>query len=334
MLDFTLMISTPLLMSGAKMPLFPSETLPDLQTLEAFIARLDDYDDPIYHDVFCVAFHTSQPVNKVIALNVRDIDANGSWRVKRGRDIITERTLLLDERSLEITERRGKEACNGVLFPSPVDPCKPISSATVRNAWTATKRALNIKSKGKADPLDPEQAQQFRQHLEQHYPLLYLDIWDLQMDTQQRISDVLPMNTNSIKRNDKVWAFKTIKNAKSQRIPITGDRSREVITRRLRLCKSTDQQLLFPSPVKPTQPITAKSVGRVFKEIGETLKLPATCGTHTPRKTGAYLAFLNGVKIAVIMKLLGHSNIETTMVYLGITDADVAAVRAKISAMI
>ncbi|MEM9603596.1 MAG: tyrosine-type recombinase/integrase [Pseudomonadota bacterium] len=51
--------------------------------------------------------------------------------------------------------------------------------------------------------------------------------------------------------------------------------------------------------------------------------IETTIGTHTPRKTAAYLAYKAGIDIEVIAAWLGHRSTATTRAYLGITQAEI-----------
>ncbi|WP_404361469.1 tyrosine-type recombinase/integrase [Methylotuvimicrobium sp. KM1] len=59
------------------------------------------------------------------------------------------------------------------------------------------------------------------------------------------------------------------------------------------------------------------SVSHVFKEAGDMLGL--TINTHSMRKSRGMAMYKDGVPVEKIAKVLNHSNIRSTLRYLGIT---------------
>lgn len=82
-----------------------------------------------------------------------------------------------------------------------------------------------------------------------------------------------------------------------------------------------DQQInspwLFPSSADYSRHINERQFYKVMAKVGQLLDIDYL-GTHTMRKTGAYLVYQNTHDIAMVMKLLNHSSEEMTLHYLGI----------------
>lgn len=75
---------------------------------------------------------------------------------------------------------------------------------------------------------------------------------------------------------------------------------------------------LFPSFRDPRRHINRKRYYRIMKKVGNKLGLDYL-GTHTMRKTGAYMVYeQTNHNIALVMKLLNHSSEEMTLAYLGL----------------
>jgi integrase len=75
---------------------------------------------------------------------------------------------------------------------------------------------------------------------------------------------------------------------------------------------------LFPSFHDPDKPIGTKQFWRIMKKVGDLLNINYL-GTHTMRKTGAYLVYeQTNHNIALVMKLLNHSSEAMTLAYLGL----------------
>lgn len=87
---------------------------------------------------------------------------------------------------------------------------------------------------------------------------------------------------------------------------------------------------LFPSSQHPTQHVSDKTFYKAMKQAKEATNIQYL-GTHTPRKTGAYLYYRGGFDdvleaknvrpsndIALAMKVLNHSSEGMTLHYLGL----------------
>ena len=63
------------------------------------------------------------------------------------------------------------------------------------------------------------------------------------------------------------------------------------------------------------------AVACAFKAVGDELGIQL--GTHSMRKTRGWLMFSAGVSLEVICKVLNHSSPAVTMVYIGLTQAEI-----------
>lgn len=79
-----------------------------------------------------------------------------------------------------------------------------------------------------------------------------------------------------------------------------------------------NSEWLFPSIKHPDRHITEKQYYKVMAKVGDLLSLPYL-GTHTMRKTGAYMVYEQShYNIGLVMSLLNHSSEEMTLKYLGL----------------
>lgn len=75
---------------------------------------------------------------------------------------------------------------------------------------------------------------------------------------------------------------------------------------------------LFPSLTRKTKSIDEKQFYHVMHKVGELLDINYL-GTHTMRKTGAYMVYeQTNHNIGLVMKLLNHSSEAMTLNYLGL----------------
>jgi integrase len=77
---------------------------------------------------------------------------------------------------------------------------------------------------------------------------------------------------------------------------------------------------LFPSVRDRSRPLSSSYVQREFKALARRIGLRGDAHPHTLRHSFATHLLESGVGIFSIMRLLGHSNIQTTMVYLRVAD--------------
>ena len=75
------------------------------------------------------------------------------------------------------------------------------------------------------------------------------------------------------------------------------------------------------------EPITRCSIDRILKAIAQECGLNIQMSTHTLRKTFAYHQMVmsnnDPRKLLLLSKMLGHSSVQTTMEYIGITGEEI-----------
>lgn len=75
---------------------------------------------------------------------------------------------------------------------------------------------------------------------------------------------------------------------------------------------------LFPSTRSPQKHIDERNYYDIMFKTGKLLNIPYL-GTHTMRKTGAYMVYVqSNYNIGLVMKLLNHSSEQVTLNYLGL----------------
>jgi len=76
---------------------------------------------------------------------------------------------------------------------------------------------------------------------------------------------------------------------------------------------------LFPSCLRPGQPLTTRAYARIVKIWVALIGLdPSAYGTHSMRRTKASLIYKKTKNIRAVQILLGHSKLESTVRYLGV----------------
>lgn len=80
--------------------------------------------------------------------------------------------------------------------------------------------------------------------------------------------------------------------------------------------------------INSDQPLTPKSIDRILKGIASDLGLTLKMSTHTLRKTFCYHQMLisgnDSRKLLLLQKIMGHSSVEQTLDYIGITREEIS----------
>ena len=79
------------------------------------------------------------------------------------------------------------------------------------------------------------------------------------------------------------------------------------------------------------RPLTNQRVQKMLNTIGKKAGLNKRLCPHRLRHTAATLSLKYGANLDYVRRILGHTDIKTTEVYLGICDADVAEAHRKFS---
>ncbi len=158
---------------------------------------------------------------------------------------------------------------------------------------------------------------------------IYIDVWKFGINTALRISDLLAISMDDVRKLDPARPELRIiegKTGKARTITINKG-AQAVINRRLIDCPN--DVWLFQSNYhlnrrdRQTNPkaITRRAVGRVFETVGKLVTPRVYLGTHSMRKTRGFAMHHMGRPIEEICKILNHANTSVTMRYIGL-DAD------------
>ena len=103
----------------------------------------------------------------------------------------------------------------------------------------------------------------------------------------------------------------------------------ELTLRKYLLTRSDASEYLFVGRRKPHSKYENRSIEKMLKMIGERANLPFRLIPHILRHTTATHALQHGMDVTEIQKLLGHSKIDTTMIYAKTSQDDVKANHRK-----
>lgn len=172
-----------------------------------------------------------------------------------------------------------------------------------------------------------EQRDQVEKHLVD-FGEIYRDVWRFGINTALRISDLLNIRMADVAELDPDRPVLTLREGKTGKM-------RHVRLNRAALAVIERRRSTYPAAVwlfqtdspkirkKDPQPITRRSVGRVFEQVGGKIRPRVQMGTHSMRKTRGYAMHEAGRPIEEICKVMNHSHPAITMRYIGITQEDI-----------
>ena len=83
-----------------------------------------------------------------------------------------------------------------------------------------------------------------------------------------------------------------------------------------------------PGQVDKNRPMDKGTFEEIIRNIGKRAGVPNT-HPHRFRRTGATMALSHGMSLITVSKLLGHESVETTQIYLDVTELDLEAEHKK-----
>ena len=140
--------------------------------------------------------------------------------------------------------------------------------------------------------------------------------------TLLRVSDLLALRRNEIFNNDGTIAknayIRDKKTGKPNILYLKPVKQDLIYYFQWLNQKNIYSEWLFPSTKHPDRHITEKQFYKIMAKTGDLLGIDYL-GTHTMRKTGAYMVYeQTNHNIALVMKLLNHSSEQMTLAYLGL----------------
>jgi len=191
------------------------------------------------------------------------------------------------------------------------------------NSIITTKKSAWNKGKlvGQKVPLKLEEIWGIRIRLEIAENIRELALFNLAIDSKLRACDLVNLRVLDVSHGSKVQSRAMVIQRKTNR-PVQFE-----ITKRTRVSlehwigfkglKSDDY--LFKSRLKNSPHLSTRQYARIVESWVKCLGLdPVAYGTHTLRRTKVSLIYKRTKNLRAIQLLLGHSNLESTVRYLGV----------------
>ena len=174
---------------------------------------------------------------------------------------------------------------------------------------------------GQKSPLKLKDIWAIRFHLQQDRRIRDLALFNLAIDSKLRGCDLVDIHVRDISHGKQIMSRAMVMQRKTQR-PVQfelTEPTRDAVALWIAKANLSSEQFLFPSRQKESPHITTRQYARiVHRWVGSIGLDPADYGTHTMRRTKATLIYRRTKNLRAVQLLLGHSNLESTVRYLGI----------------
>lgn len=188
---------------------------------------------------------------------------------------------------------------------------------------------------GAKRPLKPRDVWAIRFYLDEHRRLRDRALFDLAIDSKLRGCDIVRMKIGDIAVGGAIRNRATVMQQKTKR-PVQFElmtEARQTLLAWLNRRGGSMADFIFPSRVNYMGHLSTRQYARLVDEwVGAVGLNVHEYGTHSLRRTKASLIYKATGNLRAIQILLGHSNIENTVRYLGvdIDDAISLAERTEI----
>lgn len=174
---------------------------------------------------------------------------------------------------------------------------------------------------GPQPPLKPHHIWAIRTPLQHDHRVRDLAMFNLAIDSKLCGCDLVRLCVSDVVIGGTVRLRTSIIHQKTGRpVPFElTDPTREALTAWLRRRPSMDAKWVFPSRSHNRDHVTTRQYGRLLDDWVSRIGLdPAPYGTHSLRRTKVALIYKRTGNLRACQPLLGHSELESTVCYLGI----------------
>jgi integrase len=148
-----------------------------------------------------------------------------------------------------------------------------------------------------------------------------LALFNLAIDSKLRASDLVGLKVVDVAQGGRVRSRACIVQQKTQQ-PVQFEitlQTRDALESWLAEQNLSSQDYLFPSRRRDSFHLSMRQYARILKRWITTIGLdPTLYGTHTMRRTKVSLIYRRTKNLRAVQLLLGHTNLESTVRYLGI----------------
>ena len=174
---------------------------------------------------------------------------------------------------------------------------------------------------GQKLPLSMQEIWSIRMRLQNIGNLRDLALFNLGIDSKLRACDLLSLRVSDVASGKEVQSRAIIRQKKTKRpvrFEITA-RTRKSIDEWIEARGLNESDFLFPSRLHSSPHLSLRQYGRIVEAWVSSIGLdPTAYGTHSMRRTKATLIYRRTKNLRAVQLLLGHTNLDSTVRYLGI----------------
>lgn len=138
-------------------------------------------------------------------------------------------------------------------------------------------------------------------------------ILELAVATGLRVSELRNLNVSDL--NFQTNRIRIVGKGNKERIVMFTDKVKYYIIKHLETRRDRNSDILFASVKEPFGRLGVRRIEIIVKDLKNVCEIPDKVTPHSFRHTMATTMIQSGADITTIQKLLGHSNINTTLIY-------------------
>jgi integrase len=174
---------------------------------------------------------------------------------------------------------------------------------------------------GQKLPLSMQEIWSIRMRLQSIGNLRDLALFNLAIDSKLRACDLLSLRVSDVASSKEVQARAIIRQKKTKRpvrFEITA-RTRKSVEEWIAAQGMNESDYLFPSRLRNSPHLSLRQYARIVENWVSSIGLdPTAYGTHSMRRTKPTLIYRRTKNLRAVQLLLGHTNLDSTVRYLGI----------------
>ena len=174
---------------------------------------------------------------------------------------------------------------------------------------------------GQKLPLSMQEIWSIRMRLQNIGNLRDLALFNLAIDSKLRACDLLSLRVSDVASGKVVQSRAIVRQKKTKRpvrFEITS-RTRKSVGELIEAQDLNENDYLFPSRLHNSPHLSPRQYARIVETWVSSIGLdPTAYGTHTMRRTKATLIYRRTKNLRAVQLLLGHTNLDSTVRYLGI----------------
>ena len=174
---------------------------------------------------------------------------------------------------------------------------------------------------GQKLPLSMQEIWSIRMRLQNIGNLRDLALFNLAIDSKLRACDLLSLRVSDVASGKEVQSRAIVRQEKTKRpvrFEITS-RTRKSVGELIEAQDLNENHYLFSSRLHNSPHLSPRQYARIVETWVSSIGLdPAAYGTHTMRRTKATLIYRRTKNLRAVQLLLGHTNLDSSVRYLGI----------------